>query len=90
MVPMLFWLKVRNDSHSFSICVPLLLVYILLLPLMALGAIAYAMMLLLPQQARQAREWMALLVSLPSLLTASKGTEVRVQSDDADVTLLIK
>lgn len=89
MLPMLIRIKVRDEARSFGFFLPMLLVYILLLPILVLGAIAFLILLAIPQTARQAQEYLALACALPSLLSASVGTEVVVKSDTTDVVVRI-
>jgi hypothetical protein len=89
MLPMLIQVKVRDEARSFGFYLPMLLVYLLFLPILALGAIAFLILLAIPQTSRQAQEYLALVWALPSLLSASVGTEVIVQSDTKDVVVRI-
>ncbi len=88
-VPMILWMKFRDENHSFRIWLPLILVYILLLPLVALGLIALPF-LYLAKENPQARAVMRLLLYLPQLVRSMNGTEIDIHSDDSDITLSIR
>jgi len=90
MLPMLFWVKVHDEEHSFAFFIPLILVYLLLLPLFVLAALAYAAMCLNWDHTKNARGYMMLVFSLPSLIAAARGTEVEIHSDTSDVSLYVK
>ncbi|GEM_PF-885019 len=90
MLPMMFWVKIHNEEHSFAFFIPLILVYLLLLPLFVLAALAYAVMCLAWDNTKEARGYMMLFFSLPSLLAAARGTEIEVRSDTSDVSLYVK
>ncbi|MDD3904344.1 MAG: hypothetical protein PHO09_11755, partial [Sphaerochaeta sp.] len=82
MLPMLLRVKIHDENKSFKFCLPLGLVYLLLAPFLVLGAIAYMVLLVIPGTERQARSYLPLIKALPSLLSASIGTEVEVQSKE--------
>ena len=86
---MLIRVKVRDEARSFGFYLPMLLIYLLFLPIIVLGAIAFLILLAIPQTNRQAQEYLALAWALPSLLSSSVGTEIVVQSDTKDVVVRI-
>ena len=90
MLPMILRIRVKSEDASFGFYLPLLLLYILLLPIYAITATVYGFMLLAEEQTKEARGYMKLLFHLPKLLNAARGTEVDVHSDDADVILFIR
>jgi hypothetical protein len=90
MLPMLFWVRVHDDKHSFAFFIPLILVYLLLLPVYVLAVLAYTFMGLMGDEARTARGYMLAIFSLPSLFAAARGTEIEIHSDSSDVTLYVK
>ena len=89
MLPMLLRVKIRDDARSFGFYLPMVLIYLLLLPVVLLGAIAVAILLAIPETSKQARSYLRLLLALPSLLSASIGTEVDIQSDTKDIVIRI-
>lgn len=90
MIPMILRLKVRSDDTSFGFYFPLLLLYILALPIFIIAAIVYAFMMLAPYRTKEARGYMMFLFKSPQLLTAAKGMEIEVHSKDADVIMFLK
>lgn len=90
MVPMLLRLKVKSDETSFGLWLPLLLVYILLVPAFVICSIVYAFMMLSPEGTKEARGFIKILFYLPVLLNAARGTEIEVHSNDADVIMYLK
>ncbi|MDC7226523.1 MAG: hypothetical protein PQJ61_07140 [Spirochaetales bacterium] len=90
MPPMILRIRIRSADANFSIFIPLLLFYILLLPIFIIAALVYAFMLLLPQLTKEARNYMRVVFHAPKLLNAAKGMEVDIESDDADVKFYIK
>lgn len=98
MLPMILRIRVKNkkpaqdESHpaSFNLYIPLLLLYILLIPVYAIVVIVYALMMTAPAATSEARGYMKFAFHAPMLLNAAKGTEVYVDSDDADVIFYIK
>lgn len=89
MLPMLIRVKVKDEARSFSFFVPMLLIYLLFLPVLAIGAVAFLILLAIPQTAKQAQAYLDLVWALPSLLSASIGTEVVVQSETTDILIRI-
>ena len=90
MLPMLFWIRVHDDEHSFAFFIPLILVYLLLLPVFVLAALAYAVLGLIADDTSKARGYILAIFSLPSLFAAARGTEIDIHSDTSDVTLYVK
>ncbi|PKL28866.1 MAG: hypothetical protein CVV46_04290 [Spirochaetae bacterium HGW-Spirochaetae-2] len=90
MLPMLFWIRVHDDEHSFAFFIPLILVYLVLAPVYVLAALVYAVMCLLGDETKNARGYVFMLLSLPSLFAAARGTEIDIHSDTSDVTLYVK
>ena len=89
MLPMLLRIRVKSDDGNINLFIPLLLVYILLLPAFIIVSVVYALMLISPAT-EEARRYIKLLFHTPGLLAAAKGTEIDVKSDDGDVRLYIK
>jgi len=87
---MIFWIKVRSTDASFWFFIPLILLYLLLIIPMILCGIAYLFMLLAPEETKQARTYMMFVFKSPWLISAAKGTEITVHSNDADVKMFIK
>ncbi len=90
MLPMILRIRVKSKDASFGFYFPLILLYLLLLPVFVIATIVYAIMLASPEQTKEVRTYMRLLFHAPSLLCAAKGTEVEVHSNDADVMFFIK
>ena len=90
MIPMLLRLKVKSKDASFGFYLPLLLLYILLVPVFTVTAVVYAFMLLSPEQTKEARGYMKFLFFMPALLNAAKGMEIEVHSNDADIVMFLK
>ena len=89
MLPMLLRLKVHDEKTSFGLYLPLGLIYLLFVPILMLGAIACIVLLAIPKTTRQARSYLQLILALPSLLSASIGTEISVQSNEKDIVIHI-
>ena len=90
MLPMLLRIRIRNEETSFGFFLPLILLYIILLPVMLICAIVYGFMLLAPQQTKEVRGYMIFVLKAPQLITAARGTEILVHSNDSDVKMYIK
>ncbi|MDC7125756.1 MAG: hypothetical protein PQJ46_09320 [Spirochaetales bacterium] len=90
MIPMLLRVRIKNEETNFGFYLPLLLVYILLLPAYIIVAIIYAIMIAAGEKAKEARSYMKIAFYSPALLAAAKGTEIEVHSDDSDVIMFIK
>jgi len=89
MLPMLLRVKIHDEKKSFGLYVPLGLIYLLFVPILILGAIAFIVLLAIPRTASQARSYLQLVLALPSLLSASIGTEIAVQSNEKDIVIYI-
>ena len=89
MLPMLLRVKIHDEKNSFGFYLPLGLVYLLFVPIGVLGAIAYMVLLAIPKTSSQARSYLPLIQALPSLLSASIGTEIAVQSNEKDIAIYI-
>ncbi|HAF85834.1 MAG TPA: hypothetical protein DCG32_05605 [Sphaerochaeta sp.] len=89
MLPMLFRVKVQDEKKPFWLYMPLGLVHLLFVPLLILGSIAIVVPLAIPRTARQARPYLQLVLALPSLLSASIGTEIAIQSNEKDIAIYI-
>ena len=87
---MLLRLKVRSNDASFGLFIPMLLIYILLIPVALICLIVYGFMLLSPAKSKEARGYLRIFFNLPKLLSAARGIEVDVHSDDADVKMFLK
>jgi preprotein translocase subunit YajC len=90
MLPMLFWIRVKNRDTSFKFFLPLILLYLLMIIPIVLCAIGYTFMLLAPQSSRQARVYMMFVLKSPRLISAAKGTEIIVHSNDTDIKMFVK
>jgi hypothetical protein len=90
MIPMVLRFKIRSPEASFGFLIPLVLVYLLFIPVLALGVCVYVILLISPKQTAEVRAFFMMLFALPGLLTACKGTEIDIHSDDSDVTLYIR
>jgi len=90
MLPMLFRIRVRSRDASFGFSLPMLLIYILFIPIAIITAIAYGFMLLAPKKTKQARGYMKIIFFMPKLLSAARGTEIEVHSDNSDVKTFLK
>ncbi|MBI9106250.1 MAG: hypothetical protein JEZ04_05845 [Spirochaetales bacterium] len=87
---MLLRIKVKNKDASFGLFFPLILLYLLLLVAIILCGIAYAFMMLAPQKSKQARTWMMFVFKSPRLISAARGMEIMVHSNDSDVKMFVK
>lgn len=83
MLPMFLHFKLQRPNRiPINLPIPLIVVYLLLLPFIVLGVLIY---LLIPIH----HEYLPLIKALPSLLTATVGTEITIVSDDHDIHLTI-
>ncbi len=87
---MLVRVKIRDEKKSFGLYLPLGLMYLLLVPILVLGAIALLVLLALPKTAGKAQSYLQLILAMPSLLSASIGTEIAVQSNEKDIVICIR
>ena len=89
MLPMLLRLKVHDDAHSFGLYLPMVLIYLLFIPVVIIGTIVIAILLMIPATAEQARSYLRLILALPTLLSASIGTEIVIQSETKEMLIRI-
>ena len=89
MLPMLLRLKVHDEARSFALYLPMVLIYLLFIPVVIIAAIAIAILLLIPATAEQARSYLQLILALPTLLSASIGTEIVIESDTKEMLIRI-
>lgn len=89
MLPMLLHCTVQGERKLHRFWFPLGLIYLLFVPILLLGAVAYVILLLIPGTARQTRSYYPLIKALPSLLSASIGTELSFRSKDKDFEIHI-
>lgn len=90
MLPMLLRIRVKSEEANFGFFLPLIIFYILALPLYVVVALVYLIMLMAGDGAREVRNYTKIAFYVPSLLKAAKGMEIEVHSDDSDVVLFIK
>lgn len=86
---MLLRVKIHDQKTSFGCYLPLGLIYLLFIPLLMLGAIVFIVLLAIPKTSTQARSYLQLILALPSLLSASIGTEIEVQSKEKNILIYI-
>lgn len=89
MLPMLLRVKIHDQKTTFGFYLPLGLIYLLFLPILTLGAIVFIVLLAIPKTATQARSYLQLILALPSLFSASIGTEIEVQSNEKNILVYI-
>ncbi len=89
MLPMLVRVKMQDETRSFGFYLPMVLIYLLLIPVVILGAIVFAILLVIPEISQQARSYLRLVLALPALLSACIGTEIAIQSDTKDIVIHI-
>jgi len=89
MLPMLLVIRVRDDEHRFRLFIPLILVYLLLLPLAVLTAAVWLLLWLFPGTG-EVRKWMGTALYLPRLLSAARGMEIDVRDRKSDVRFYIR
>lgn len=89
MLPMLVRFKIHDESKTFGFYLPMVLIYLLALPVVILGAIVFAILLAVPDTSKQARAYLRLILALPEILSASIGTEILVQSETKDLVIRI-
>ncbi len=90
MIPMLLWISVKSDKSSFKLFLPLILVYLLLFTAQVLSLVLYMVLLTSPRRTVLARSYLMIIVRLPMLLTAAKGVDVSVHSNDSNIQFFIK
>lgn len=82
MLPMFLHFKVHSPKKvPINLYIPLLLVYILLFPFIILGVILLPLLM----ANKKIRAYLPLIKALPSLLVASNGTNITVQSEEHDI-----
>ena len=89
MLPMLVRVKMQDETRSFGFYLPMVLVYLLMIPVVILGAIVFAILLMIPEISERARSYLRLILALPGLLSACIGTEVVIQSETTDIVVRI-
>ncbi|MDI9454231.1 MAG: hypothetical protein EWM48_06660 [Sphaerochaeta sp.] len=82
---MIFRLK-RPERRPISLYIPLLLAYIPLLPLVLLALVSLPFLAI----SEKTRQYLPLVKALPSLLIATRGTRISVESNDHTIYLYIK
>ena len=85
--PMLLHFKLnRPERRPVNLCIPLLPIYILLLPfiLLALASLPFLAV------SKETRQYLPLFKALPSLLVAAKGTKIAAESEDHTIYIYIK
>ncbi len=70
MLPMLLHMNVQKEENSRTYYFPLGLIYLLFVPVLALGAIASLVLLAIPATSKQTRSYLPLVKELPTLLSA--------------------
>ena len=88
MIPMILHLKGRGGRIPINLYIPLIVVYLLLLPFVVILGVGVILLLLIPATEEKTRSYLPLLKALPALFVASGGTEIAVQSSEKE--LLIK
>ncbi len=88
-IPMILWMRFRDEKHSFRIWFPLILLYILLLPVILLVLLAVPFLYLARDNA-QARSVLRIILYLPQLVRTMNGTEIDIHSDDSDIAIYIR
>ncbi len=90
MLPMILRIRIKNADTNFGLFLPMILIYILLLPVFAAVLIVLVLMLAAPGMSEKAWNFLKILFHLPALLSAARGMEVKVHSNDADVIMFVK
>lgn len=89
MLPMLVHFKVQKEQKQRSYWFPLGLLYLLFVPVLILGAVACLILLAIPATAKQTRSYLPLAKELPSLLSATIGTQLAFRSKEKDIEIHI-
>lgn len=89
MLPMLLHMKVQKEEKSHTYYFPLGLIYLLFVPVLALGAVAALVLLAIPATSKQTRSYLPLVKELPTLLSSSIGTELAFRSNDKEYEIHI-
>lgn len=75
----------RNPKRSFSLWVPVFLLYILLLPVLLIGALACVVLVFIPPM----RGYVRLVCALILLPGKAVGTNIHVQDKDTEFSIRI-
>jgi len=89
MLPMLLIIRIRDEGHRFRLFIPLILVYLLLLPLAVLATAVWLILRMIPGTGEAGR-WMGMALYLPRLLSAARGMEIDVRDRKSDVRFYIR
>jgi len=89
MLPMLLHMNVQKEEKSRTYYFPLGLIYLLFVPVLALGAIASLVLLAIPATSKQTRSYLLLVKELPTLLSASIGTQLAFRSNEKEYEIYI-
>nr|WP_321295681.1 hypothetical protein [uncultured Sphaerochaeta sp.] len=89
MLPMLMHLTVQKEEKRHSFWFPLGLLYLLFVPVLIVGSIACLILLAIPATSKQTRSYLPLVKELPSLLSATIGTELAFRSKEKDIEIHI-
>jgi len=89
MLPMLLHMNVQKEEKSRTYYFPLGLIYLLFVPVLALGAIASLVLLAIPATSKQTRSYLPLVKELPTLLSASIGTQLAFRSNEKEYEIYI-
>ncbi len=89
-LPMIFWIRFRDERHSFRLWIPLILVYMLLLPVILLVLIAVPFLYLARNSSGEVRMVLHLIVSLPTLIGAMTGTEIDIHHENSEISMYIR
>lgn len=90
MVPMIFWIRIKSPETSFRLFIPLILVYLLLLIPYVICVLVYAFLSIAPESTSTARGYLIIAVRSPAILIAMKGIEIKVHSNDSDISMYVK
>ena len=89
-LPMIFWIRFRDEHRSFRLWIPLFLLYILLLPVVLLVLLALPFLYLARNSSPQVMLVLRLILSLPALFVAMTGTEIDIQSEKTEMSMYIR
>ncbi|MBN2861420.1 MAG: hypothetical protein JXK93_14225 [Sphaerochaetaceae bacterium] len=89
-LPMIFWIRFRDDQHSFKLWIPLILLYILLLPLALVVLFALPFLYLARNSSPEVMLVLRFILSLPALFGAMTGTEIDIQSEKTEISMYIR
>jgi hypothetical protein len=82
-------MNVQKEEKSRTYYFPLGLIYLLFVPVLALGAIASLVLLAIPATSKQTRSYLLLVKELPTLLSASIGTQLAFRSNEKEYEIYI-